>query len=297
MPLALLSVVLISLTPARVEPQKVVFDRLGYRLTSIGSKVVTTARVVDASGRPVPNARITFRVADPSVAAVSSQGEVVSRKTGRTYVWAISGKDSASAIVLVEQWAAKYAFTPALLRFDALSAKSPLKVEVSDSAGHPIAGGPVRLTSCRSLNDRIAMISAAGDVIANGNGATYIRCADKGLADSIRVEVQQRPTKATVSSKSLPKFVGDTFTVKLKAIDRQSKDILDARPTWASLDPTIVTVDPTTGKGLSRATGFTRVIAQLGDVADTVNVQVSPPRNGGFLDAQCRAGRGCRRRP
>src|SRR5258708_4306713 len=172
MPLALLSVVFISLAPARADPQKVVFDRLGYRLTSIGQKVATTAKVVDASGRLVPNARIIFRFTDPSVAAVSSRGEVVSRKTGRTYVWAISGSDSASAIVLVEQWAAKYAFSPALLRFDALSAKAPLKVEVSDSAGHPIAGGPVRATSCRSLNERIATISTTGDVIANGNGAT-----------------------------------------------------------------------------------------------------------------------------
>ena len=266
--------------------QTVTFDRPAYRLHSIGQRLVTTVRVTDASGRPVRNATPVFRVADPTVATVSARGEVVSRKSGLTRIWAIAGRDSGSAFVMVEQRAARFAFSPAVLRIDALKATEKLSVQISDSAGVPIAGANSATASCRSLNDRIVTISPDGDIRAKTNGATYIRCTDRGFADSIRVEVRQRPARATiVGSRSISRSVGDTFTVRVRAMDPQGDSIAGLRPTWVSMDPRTVSVDPSSGRALARAEGGTRLIAQLGDVADTASIFVSPPRGGGLLMA------------
>ena len=265
--------------------QQVAFDRPGYRLHSIGQRLATTARVTDASGRQVANAPTVFRVADTTIATVTPRGEVVSRKTGYTRIWAIAGRDSGSAFVVVEQRAARFAFSPSVLQIDALKATVPLTVQISDSAGVPIAGATSTISSCRSLNERVATMSARGEVIARTNGATYIRCTDRGFADSLRVEVRQRPTRAQVGSRSIAKSVGDTFTVRLTARDRLGDTVVGARPTWVSMDPRTVSVDPSSGRALARSEGSTRLIAQLGDVADTARVDVSAPRGGGLLQA------------
>jgi hypothetical protein len=277
--------VLLMSVAGQASGQQVAFDRPGYRLHSIGQRLTTRARVTDASGRQVSNAPTVFRIADTTIATVTPRGEVVSRKTGYTRIWAISGRDSGSAFVVVEQRAARFAFSPSVLQIDALKATVPLTVQISDSAGVPIEGATSTISSCRSLNERIATMNARGEVIARTNGATYIRCTDRGFADSLRVEVRQRPTRAQVGSRSIAKSVGDTFTVRLTARDRLGDTVVGARPTWVSMDPRTVSVDPSSGRALAKAEGSTRLIAQLGDVADTARVDVSAPRGGGLLQA------------
>jgi hypothetical protein len=277
--------VLLMGVAGQASSQQVAFDRPGYRLHSIGQRITTTVRVTDESGRPVSNAPTVYRVADPTIATVTPRGEVVSRKTGYTRIWAIAGRDSGSAFVVVEQRAARFAFSPSVLQIDALKASVPLTVQISDSAGVPIEGATSTVSSCRSLNERIATMNARGEVVARTNGATYIRCTDRGFADSLRVEVRQRPVRAQVGSRSIAKSVGDTFTVRLTARDRLGDTVVGARPTWVSMDPRTVSVDPSSGRALAKAEGSTRLIAQLGDVADTARVDVAAPRGGGLLQA------------
>jgi hypothetical protein len=265
--------------------QRVEFDRPAYRLHSIGQRLPTTVRVTDASGRRIANVQAIYHSADSSIVTVTPRGEVVSRKSGYTRIWAIAGKDSGSAFVTVDPRAARFAFSPSVLRIDALRGTAQLVVQVSDSAGVPIAGAGSATSSCRSLNERIATLNSRGEVIARANGSTYIRCADRGFSDSLRVEVRQRAIKATLSAKSIAKSVGDTFSVRLKAFDRLGDSVISARPTWVSMDPKTVTVDPTSGRALAKGEGVARVIAQLGDVSDTAMVSVSAPVGGALLQA------------
>src|SRR5687767_12595680 len=79
---------------------------VGYRLTWIGARWQADAKVVDGRGQQI-QAPLTFRVADPTIATVSSRGEVTARKPGNTRLWAVSGRDSASALIVVEQWPAR----------------------------------------------------------------------------------------------------------------------------------------------------------------------------------------------
>jgi hypothetical protein len=260
----------------RSQAARVVFERTGYRLTSLGARVSVSARVFDARRRAVPTAPIAWRMADSAIARVSPSGVVQSRRVGRTKLWAISGQDSASALILVDQWAAKFDFAPSRLRFDAVGAKLPLRIRVRDAAGNPIANRARRTSACRSLNERVASLALDGQVLSRANGVTYIRCTDRGIADSVRVEVRQRPVRAEIANKLSfgPRTVGDTFRVRLRAFDQANDEIPDAFPTWASLNPGVASIDPLTGLARSMSPGDTKIIAQVGDITDTLNITV-----------------------
>ncbi|HJQ22079.1 MAG TPA: hypothetical protein VJ867_17175 [Gemmatimonadaceae bacterium] len=254
------------------------FERTGYRLTSIGERMPVSARVTDGGRRPVPNARIQWHIADSTIATVTSSGVVVSRRPGYTKLWAVSGSDSASALILVDQWAAKFDFSPAAVRFDAVGSKLPLRVVVRDAAGHVIPEENRRTTSCRSLNERVASLALGGELTARSNGVTYVRCSDRGIADSVRVEVRQRAVRAVIAEKVnlTTKSVGDTFQIRLSALDRVGDEIRDVQATWASLSPTVVSIDPLSGKARSVGPGIARIVAQVGDATDTVSITVNP---------------------
>ena len=269
----------ILLSPvATLQSQGVRFERTGFRMTSIGERITLSGRVLDARRRPVATGRIKWRVADPTIASVSPQGVVVSRKTGNTRLWAISGEDSTSALIVVDQWAAKFDFAPALVRLDAVGAKVPVRISVRDAEGHLINDANRRVTTCRSLNERVAVLGATGEVTARGNGTTFVRCTDRGIADSVRVEVRQRPARVTIADKTgiSSKIVGDSLRLRLNAADRSGDEIRDASATWASLNPTIVSVDPLSGVARMIGGGTARIVAQVGDISDTATIAVAP---------------------
>jgi hypothetical protein len=263
--------------PLRATQGQVQFERAGFRLTSIGERLTVSGRVVDASRRPVATSSIRWRVADPSIASVTPQGVVVSKKVGNTKLWAVTGDDSASALILVDQWAAKFDFIPAALRLDAKGEKKPLRIIVRDAGGFPIASQNRRVANCRSLNDRVALLSQTGEVMAVANGVTWIRCADRGIADSARVEVRQRPVRATIADKSAlaVRVLGDTFRLRINATDASGDPIANPQSTWASLNPTIVSVDPLSGLARGVGMGTARIVAQAGDVIDTISIGIA----------------------
>lgn len=275
---------LVALTPAAflvpaaslaAQETQVVFERTGYRLTAIGASVSVGARVLDGRRRPVPNAPITWRIQDPDIAGVSNRGEVVSRRVGRTRVWAVSGRDSASALILVDQWAASFAFNPPVLRFAAVGENRPIQVQARDASGNAIPGIRAAL-ACRVINEQVATLASNGQVQARASGVTYVRCADRGVADSVRVEVRQRPVRASIENKGAfaQRTAGDTFQIRMSAVDAEGRPVADARPTWASLEPGVVNVDPLTGRARAVSAGAAKIVAQIGDLTDTVNVTV-----------------------
>ena len=274
----LAALLLLSALGSRLSAQdgQVVFERTGYRLTSIGGRVSVAARVLDARRRAVPNAPIAWRIEDPAVARVSDRGVVESRRVGRTRLWAVSGRDSASALILVDQWAARFAFSPAVVSFAAVGGSRQVQVQARDASGNAIPG--IRIASaCRILNPRVATIASNGQVTAQASGTTYLRCTDRGVADSLRIEVRQRPASAAIADKGFyttPRTVGDSFQVRMRATDAAGNLIADARPTWASLEPRVVNIDPLTGWARGVGVGASKIVAQVGDITDTVDVSV-----------------------
>jgi hypothetical protein len=71
--------------------------------------------------------------------------------------------------------------------------------------------------------------------------------------------------------------MGDTFQVRMRAVNSVGNEIRDARPTWASLEPRVVSIDPLSGWARGVAPGAAKVVAQVGDITDTVDVNVVAP--------------------
>ncbi|MGH7679724.1 MAG: hypothetical protein ACRENU_14740, partial [Gemmatimonadaceae bacterium] len=120
---ALLAALCLLAFHATASHAQVTFERAGYRLTSIGERITVSGNLRDSRRQPVASTQIRWRIADPAIASVTPQGVVVSRKVGHTKLWAIAGNDSASALILVDQWAAKFDFIPPIVRLDAVGAK------------------------------------------------------------------------------------------------------------------------------------------------------------------------------
>ena len=263
----------ISALMAATAQAQVRFERTGYRLTSIGERITVSA---SATGSSAP---IRWRIADPAIASVTARGVVEARKAGYTRLWAVAGEDSVSAIILVDQWASRFDFYPSVVRLHAVGDSLPLRVQVRDAGGHLIADAARRTaSSCRSLNERVAQLASNGRVTARSNGVTYVRCTDRGIADSVRVEVRQRAASVTISDKVgyANRVIRDTFRLRVVARDASGLEIRDVQPTWASLNTSILHVDPLSGLARSDQQGTATIVAQVGDVTDTVEVAVQP---------------------
>lgn len=269
-----LIILALAILPCEVADAQVRFERTGYRLTSIGEKISVSAR--SAGGQQTSGIR--FRVADPSIATVTPQGVVESRRAGFTRLWAVAGNDSASALILVDQWAARFDFFPAIVRLEAVGATMLLRIQARDAAGFVIADPDRRIGACRSLDERIAVLASNGEVSARANGVTYVRCTDRGIADSVRVEVRQRAARVTIADKLGfgNRVVRDTFQIRISAVDPAGDEIRDPRATWASMSPVIVSIDPLSGMARAVSPGAAKIVAQVGDATDTVTVQVLP---------------------
>lgn len=253
---------------------QVQFDRTGYRLTSIGQQIRVSARVAGSNGG---QSAIRWHVADPTIAMVTSQGVVEARKVGYTRLWAVAGEDSSSALILVDQWAARFDFFPAIVRLHAVGDRAPLRIQVRDAGGHLI-NGPARraVSACRSLNESVASLGDNSQITARSNGVTYVRCTDRAISDSVRVEVRQRAADVTIVDKLgfTNKIVGDTFRIRVSAKDAAGGEIRNVQASWASMSPFVVSVDPLSGMARGAAGGTARIVAQVDDVTDTVTVTV-----------------------
>jgi hypothetical protein len=253
---------------------QVQFDRTGYRLTSIGQQIRVSARVIGADAR---RSAIRWHIANPEIATVTSHGVVEARKVGHTRLWAVSGEDSSSALILVDQWAARFDFVPAVVRLHAVGDRAALRIQVRDAGGHLI-NGPARraVSACRSLNESVASLGDNSQITARANGVTYIRCTDRAISDSVRVEVRQRAADVTIVDKLgfTNKVVGDTFRIRVSAKDAAGGEIRNVQASWASMSPFVVSVDPLSGMARGSAGGTARIVAQVDDVTDTVTVTV-----------------------
>ncbi len=275
--LTAVNVAVLGLAASTAASAQVNFDRVGYRLTSIGERVTVNARVGSRSAA----SRLRFNIADTSIATVNPSGVVVARRPGYTRLWAAAGKDSSSVLILVDQWAAKFEFYPAVVRLDAVGSMARLRVNARDAAGYLIPDRARRPGACRSINDRIATLAPTGDLRARSSGVTYVRCTDRGIADSVRVEVRPRAARVQIADERLNenKTVADTFRLRVAAFDHAGDEIRDVQATWASLNPSIMRVDPLTGMARAAGAGIARIVAQVGDATDTLTVNVQPNPN------------------
>lgn len=159
--------------------------------------------------------------------------------------------------------------TPGSIELDALGDSVRVSAVVRDADGAEIEGAEVNWTS---TDPAVVTVNSAGWVVAVGNGAARVVATIGELADSVSVDVEQRPASVQASPEQIRLGVGDTLRLEAVVLDANDHPIAGAEVTWRSTVPSDVSVDST---GLVEALTWgasARVIASSGEFSDTVSV-------------------------
>ncbi len=264
--------------PLGAQGRRVVFNRFGYRLNSVGESVAVSAGVLDSLLRPEPNAVLAWRIEHPTIATVNTRGVVTARRIGYTRLWAISGRDSAAAIILVRVDAYTIEFTPSPMRLDPDGTSVPIRIRLVAGTGELLADLTRTPGACFSLNNGVATLRVGGQVAAVSTGVTYVRCTGRGVTDSVRIEVGQRVAAISIAGDGGRLVPGDTVQFSARTDNSAGQPLAGVVLAWASTNTGVVRIDSATGVARALGPGAAGVVAQFGRIADTVYVTVSPPR-------------------
>jgi hypothetical protein len=252
----------------------VTVDSASVRLVSLGDTVTLAATARDALGAAIAGATAHWASSDTNLVTVTPAGRLAAKANGTTTVRAMVDRDTALVPVTVAQVLTKWTLEPASLRIDALTATGSVVATGHDARGNAIAA---LAPASWSVGDAtIASVSAAGDVTALKNGATWLLAVRGAVRDSVPVTVAQRATLVTVTPKppSPVTSLGAQVQLTARAFDRKAIALQGAAPSWLTLDPGLARVG-TDGLVTALAIGTAHVVAALDQAADTVGVVIS----------------------
>jgi DNA-binding beta-propeller fold protein YncE len=150
-----------------------------------GDTIQLTVIVRDSLGLPIVGAPVSFVSRHPSVATVSSTGEVIAEAYGRDTIDVLSGEAEGIVIIDVEPVAVEIQVTPSGATL-AVGDTLHLGVTVLDAFGDPIGDAPVVFTS---RHPSIATVSVTGKVTAEAYGRDTIDVVSGELAETAIIDV------------------------------------------------------------------------------------------------------------
>lgn len=225
----------------------------------------------DPEGRPLPDLPVRW-VADvgdgmltPAFTFTDAEGRASARWTLGRRAGRNTAKVSIAGLAPITFHAVGTAGSPARLQLDrdslgftALDDTAHVGSEVEDQFGNRLPEAALRWASS---NPAVVEVREDGQVRARGNGTARLIASAGVAADTIPVEVRQRPASVTilVPADSAP-LVGDTLRLAARVTDARGFVIEEARVRWTSSDASILEVD-STGQARARAAGLSRVTA------------------------------------
>jgi uncharacterized protein YjdB len=155
-----------------------------------------------------------------------------------------------------------------------------LAAESRNGSGKPL--GPEAI-SWRSTNPVVVAVdSATGAARALAPGRAQIVAAAGAHRDTVRIVVrpgsrEEPPQLASLSITSpAPLHVGDTLSLTLSGVDQQGKPLRRVQATWSSSEPSVASVDPSSGRVRAHGPGSTLIIARGGGESAITSVSVLP---------------------
>jgi uncharacterized lipoprotein YddW (UPF0748 family) len=218
---------------------------------------------------------IDWTSTDPAIATVDSTGLVTAQGVGNALVVA-DYKDRAADTVRI-------AVVPVPVRSVTLAGVDSLSVDDTthfaatalDSAGVALVG---RAVAWSSAAPGVASVSAEGDVVALGVGATDITAEVEGKTASAALRVWPQPIATlTISpaSASVPQFHKVSFSATAR--DRRGKVLTGRAVTWSSSSPAIFYVTPSADTAAAKDLGDAVITATAEGRTATAAVTVTNP--------------------
>lgn len=252
-------------------PMSVTITPSSVSLASLGQTAELAASVLDQRGNPMAGVAIAWASSAPLIVSVDSNGRVTALANGNAIITARAGAASGTAEITVSQVAAAVALDPDSVTFTSLGDSLAVEATVLDGNGSAIPDAQVTWTSA---DPTIAAVNADGVVTAVGPGSTTVSATARDAGASVAVTVVQSPATISLEPEAVELIaIGDAATIVATVHDANGSAIADAQVTWASVDPSIASVD-STGLVTAVAIGSTLVTAARDSLDASARVRV-----------------------
>jgi uncharacterized protein YjdB len=243
-------------------------------LTAIGDSVQLTATGYDQYGAPVSSPPVAWSTLDSAVVQVDAvTGLVRAVGAGTALVIGTSAGVADTVTVRVQLAAARVEALPDSAVIHDPGEPVATSATVYDGAGSPVSE-PV---AWRSLDTGIATVDGGGTIRGVADGTTVVYASAGSGLDSVRVRVQLVARIAVDSV--LYTVVGESGRLDPVAIAANGDTIHGRFFTFTSSDTSVLSIDPVTGVGTTRAVGTAIVTSIQGTagVNGTTRVEVAVP--------------------
>ncbi|HEX2721475.1 MAG TPA: Ig-like domain-containing protein, partial [Gemmatimonadaceae bacterium] len=178
-------------------PAMLEYETSTIELLAIGSRASSRAIVRDRLGTVIQRVRPRFQSSRPLVATVDTAGTIMSAGNGVAQVVATLDSLADTLTVTVAQRARYLEFTSDTIVLDALQQTRTIGAIAFDENGYRVPGAP---SSVVIEDTSIARVRAGGELLSIQNGTTRASFTLAGLAASVPVVVEQRPSTIRIEN-------------------------------------------------------------------------------------------------
>jgi uncharacterized protein YjdB len=248
-----------------------------------------TAATLDSIGGVLTGRVVTWGSSDPTTASVSASGLVTALKPGSATVTATSeGKSGTSAVIVLQAPVASVTVLPPSPDTVFIGYTTQLSAVTKDGGGGTLTG---RVVTWQSDNTAAATVDATGLVTGVAAGTANIIATSEGKTGSVTLISTVAPVGSVVVAPSSDSVTTGGITKQLTATVRDVKGtvVTDRTITWASTQPSLATVSPSSGSTVT-VTGISPGAPSIVATAETksgssavkvipavATVQIAPP--------------------
>jgi serine/threonine protein kinase len=182
---------------------------------AVGETLRFDAVIRDGEGRPIVDRGIAWASSDQGVARVSASGVVVGVRPGSARITATSeGQVGAVTVTVAPARASSIEVVPARAALE-VGASTRLTAAVRDARGDPLGGAR---PGWRSSDERVARVSATGEVTAVGQGTARVIAASGDATGFAEIVVRAPAPGEPVDPRPA---IGSVLTAYARALEQE----------------------------------------------------------------------------